>query len=143
LARRPERLRWFRENRTWPFAGVMAIFFAMALLPDVRATGKLSGTTPWELFLPLFVGVWAGVLADDAYNLARPGQLVSPRRILGLVLYGALPVLPFLLIHDFGLSVILAGSLATMLLVGTRRGWWAGLMLVLWTVMVMLVFSTD
>ncbi len=142
-ARRPERLRWFRQHRVWPFAAVMGVFLAVSLIPDVRATGKFGGTTPWELFLPVFVGVWAGVLADDAYNLARPGQLAAPRRILGLLLFGALPVVPFLLIHDLGLSIILAGSLATMLLVGTRRGWWAGLMLAVWAMLVLAVFRVD
>lgn len=142
-ARRPEQLRWFREHRVWPFAAVMTVFFGIALMPSVRATGKLMGFTPWELFLPIFVGAWAAVLADDVYNLARPGQLISRRRILGLIVFGALPIFPFLLIHDFGLSVILAGSMATMLLVGTRRGWWAALMLGIWAVMVYFVFTTD
>ena len=143
LARRPEPLRIFRDRRLWPFLITFAIFAAMAAIPSVRATGKLAGMTPWELFLPIFVGAWAAVLADDAYNLGTPGQLVSPQRILRIVMYGALPIVPFLLIHDLGLSIILAGSFATMLLVGTRRGWWAGLMLVIWAGLVMLAFSVD
>ena len=142
-ARRPGPLRWFREHRLWPFLIVYVVFFALALIPSVRATGKVGGFTPWELFLPIFVGVWAAVLADDAYNLGQPGQLISRRRIASLVLYGALPLIPFLMIHDLGLSIILAGSFATMLLVGTRRGWWAALMLVIWAGLVMLVFNTD
>jgi hypothetical protein len=95
--------------------------------------GKVAGTTPWELFLPVFVFAWAATLGDDAYNLARPDQVVAPRRVLSLVLFGAMPVVPFLVIRELGLSVVLAGSMATMLLVGTRRGWWAGLMMVVWT----------
>jgi cell division protein FtsW (lipid II flippase) len=39
--------------------------------------------------------------------------------------------------------VVLAGNLATMLLVGTRRGWWAGLMLGVWAVMVIAAFNLD
>jgi cell division protein FtsW (lipid II flippase) len=143
LARRPGPLRRFRDRKSWPFLATFLVFSGMALVPGVRATGKLGGMTPWELFLPIFVGVWAAVLADDAYNLGTPGQLVSRRRILSLILYGALPVVPFLLIHDLGLSIILAGSFATMLLVGTRRGWWAGLMLVIWTGLVLLAFNVD
>lgn len=143
LARRPGPLRSFRDRRAWPFLATFVVFAGMSLIPSVRATGKLGGTTPWELFLPIFVGVWAAVLADDAYNLGTPGQLVSTRRILNMVLYGALPIVPFLLIHDLGLSIILAGSFAMMLLVGTRRGWWGGLMLVIWAGLVMLAFSVD
>ncbi|HET8655138.1 MAG TPA: FtsW/RodA/SpoVE family cell cycle protein [Longimicrobiaceae bacterium] len=136
-------LRWARDQRRWIFALAFAIFLAFTMLPGVRATGKVAGTTPWELLLPVFVLVWAAVLADDAYNLARPGAVLAPRRILGLVLYGALPLVPFLLIHELGLSVVLAGSLAAMLLVGTRRGWWAGLMLVLWVALVFAAFHVD
>ena len=142
-SRRVGPLRTFRYRRTWPFAAIMVVFFGLALIPSVRATGKFNGTTPWELFLPIFVGVWAAVLADDAYNLGRIGQVVSPRRILGMVLYGALPVIPFLMIHDLGLSIILAGSFAAMLLVGTRRGWWGALMLGIWAVLVFITFSID
>ncbi|MBW3628389.1 MAG: FtsW/RodA/SpoVE family cell cycle protein [Gemmatimonadetes bacterium] len=141
--RRPGPLRVFRDKRVWPFLVTFLAFAAMAAIPNVRATGKLAGMTPWELFLPIFVGVWAAVLADDAYNLGTPGQLISPRRILTIVLYGALPVIPFLAIHDLGLSIILAGSFAAMLLVGTRRAWWGGLMLVIWAGLVLLAFSVD
>jgi cell division protein FtsW (lipid II flippase) len=77
------------------------------------------------------------------YNLARPGAVLAPRRVAMLVLYGALPIVPFLLIRELGLSVVLAGSFATMLLVSTRREWWAGLMLVVWAVLVVAAFSVD
>lgn len=140
-ARRPGALRWFRYRRRWPFGVTLALFFLLALF--FTDLGKVAGTTPWELFLPIFIAVWAAVLADDAYNLARPGEVVTPRRVLGLVLYGALPVLPFLVIRELGLSIVLAGSLAVMLLVGTRRGWWAGLMLGMWAVLVLLAFNLD
>jgi cell division protein FtsW (lipid II flippase) len=142
-ARRHGSLRWVRDRRVWPFAVTFGIFILLTLLPGVRSTGKVAGTTPWELLLPVFIMVWAAVLADDAYNLARPGEVVTPRRVLGLVGYGALPVVPFLLIHELGLSIVLAGSLATMLLVGTRRGWWAGLMVVVWIALVFAAFNLD
>jgi cell division protein FtsW (lipid II flippase) len=103
----------------------------------------VGGTTPWELILPILVAVWAAVLADDAYNLARPGAVVSPRRLAALFVYGALPIVPFLIIHELGLSLVLSTSFAAMLLVGTRRGWWAGLMLVAWLALVFLVFQRD
>jgi cell division protein FtsW (lipid II flippase) len=143
IARRPEPLRWFRNHRTWPFLPVMVVFIGMATIPHVQQTGKLYGTTPWELFLPLLVAVWAAALADDAYNLGRPGQVVAPKRLASLVLYGAFPLVPFLMIRELGLSVVLAGSFAAMLLVGTRRGWWAGLLLVIWAGLVFLTFSVD
>ncbi|MDQ3555667.1 MAG: FtsW/RodA/SpoVE family cell cycle protein [Gemmatimonadota bacterium] len=141
LARRRETLRWMRERRRIPFAITLSVFFVLTLF--FTRLGKVGGTTPWEIFLPVFLIVWAGVLADDAYNLARPGQVVAPRRLLGLFVYGALPVVPFLVIRELGLSVVLAGSLAAMLLVGTRRGWWAGLMLAVWAVLVIAAFSLD
>ncbi|CAN5798309.1 hypothetical protein BH23GEM6_BH23GEM6_02450 [soil metagenome] len=141
LARGGQRLRWWREHRIWPFLITLGIFFILTLF--FTELGKVADTTPWELFLPVFVFAWAATLADDAYNLAQPGQIVAPRRVLWLVLYGALPVVPFLIIRELGLSVVLAGSLATMLLVGTRRGWWAGLMMVVWTVLVIAAFSLD
>jgi hypothetical protein len=75
--RRPGPLRFFRDRRAWPFLITFGIFAAISVIPSVRATGKLAGMTPWELFLPIFVGVWAAVLADDAYNLGTPGNLVS------------------------------------------------------------------
>lgn len=143
LAWRRTPLRWLREHRRLPFAGLLAVFFALALFFTSRATGKVFGTTPWELLLPFFVIFWAAVLADDAYNLSQPGEVVSPRRLLGLFVYGALPVVPFVLIHDLGLALVLAGSLAAMLLVATRRGWWAGLMLVVWTALVFAAFRLD
>ncbi|HEX6927362.1 MAG TPA: FtsW/RodA/SpoVE family cell cycle protein [Longimicrobiaceae bacterium] len=142
-ARRHGSLRWARDRHPWIFGVAIGIFFLLTFLPGVRATGKVQGTTPWELLLPVFVMVWAAVLAHDAYNLGRPGELVTPRRVMALLLYGALPVTPFLLIHELGLSVVLAGSLATMLLVGTRRGWWAGLLLVVWTALVITAFNLD
>lgn len=143
LARRTERLRWFRERRLIPFVPLMIAFFGLAALPSARISGKVGGTTPWELFLPVFIGVWAAVLADDAYNLARPGQILAPRRLLSMFLYGALPLVPFLVLHELGLSIVLAGSMAAMLLVGTRRGWWAALMLVAWAGLVYAAFHVD
>ncbi|MGH7458472.1 MAG: FtsW/RodA/SpoVE family cell cycle protein [Longimicrobiaceae bacterium] len=140
-ARRRERLRFFRDRRRIPFALTMGLFFLLALFFTER--GKVLGTTPWELFLPIFVGVWAAVLADDAYNLARPGAAFERRRIVNLLVYGALPVIPFILIRELGLSVVLAGTLAVMLLVGTRRGWWAALLLAIWAVLVTSAFSVD
>ena len=141
--RRSAAFRWTRQQRRWLFGIAFALFVLLTLLPGVRATGKVAGTTPWELLLPLFVIIWAAVLADDAYNLARPGQVVAPRRVASLLIYGALPIVPFLFIHELGLSVVLAGTLATMLLVGTRRGWWAGLMLVVWIGLVFAAFNLD
>ncbi len=140
-ARRAGALRMLREHRLWPFLVSLGVFFALALF--FTELGKVGGTTPWELLLPIFVLTWAAFLADDAYNLARPGEVASVRRIGSMLIYGALPVVPFLLIRELGLSIVLAGSLATMLLVGTRRGWWAGLMLVVWAVLVMIAFNVD
>lgn len=143
LTRRTWTLRWFREKRRWIFLPAMALFLGLAMLPEARVTGKVAGTTPWELLLPLFVAVWAAVLAEDSYNLARPGQAFERRRLLGLFVYGAIPIVPFLVIHELGLSIVLAGSFAAMLLVGTRRGWWAGLMLGAWIVLVAAAFNLD
>ena len=141
LSRRAERLRWFRQNRRVPYLLTLGAFFVLTLF--FTELGKVGGTTPWELFLPVFIATWAGTLADDAYNLARPGQVLAPRRMAGLVLYGLMPVVPFLVIRELGLSIVLAGSLAAMLLVGTRRGWWAGLMLVAWAGLVFAAFNVD
>jgi len=143
LARQGWLLRLFRDHRLLAFVPAMVVFFGLSMIPSARSTGKIMGTTPWELLLPLFVGVWAATVADDAYNLARVGEAIRPRRIMRLILFGALPIVPFLLIHELGLSIVLAGSMAAMLLVGTRRGWWAGLMLGLWAVLVFAAFSTD
>jgi cell division protein FtsW (lipid II flippase) len=143
IARQTWLLRWIRNRRLWVFLPAMLLFFGLAMVPSARTTGKVAGTTPWELILPFLVATWAAVLADDAYNLARPGAVVSPRRMGTLVLYGALPIVPFLVIHELGLSIVLATSFAAMLLVGTRRGWWAALLLVVWLGLVMLVFRTD
>ena len=143
LARRRERLRRFREKRVIPFLLLMAVFFVLAFVFTSAATGKVGNTTPWELFLPIFVGVWAATLADDAYNLAQPGQVVAPRRLGMLFLYGVLPIIPFLRIHELGLTIVLALSMAAMLLVGTRRGWWAVLLLVVWSGMAYEVFQHD
>jgi cell division protein FtsW (lipid II flippase) len=140
MSRQAWLLRWFRDRKRWIFLPTMALFFGLAM---ISRSGKVSGMTPWELILPILVAVWAAVLADDAYNLARPGSVVSPRRLAALFVYGALPIIPFLIIHELGLSIVLATSFAAMLLVGTRRGWWAGLMLVAWAVLVMLVFQRD
>jgi cell division protein FtsW (lipid II flippase) len=140
-ARRPRALRWFRDNRRIPFVVTIGTFFLLTIF--FVELGRVGGTTPWELFLPIFIGVWAAVLGDDAYNLARPGAVLAPRRVLVLLLYGALPVVPFLIIRELGLSVVLAGSLATMLLVGTRREWWAALMLGVWVVLVAAAFNLD
>lgn len=139
--RRPRVLRAFREHRRTPFLVTLGIFFVLTLF--FTELGKVRGTTPWELFLPVFIGVWAAVLAEDAYNLARPGQVASARRMAGLFLYGALPVVPFLVIRELGLSIVLAGSMAAMLLVGTRRGWWAALMLGVWAILVVAAFQLD
>jgi cell division protein FtsW (lipid II flippase) len=140
-ARRTAYLRIFREHRRWPFVITLTIFFILTLF--FTELGKVGGTTPWELFLPVFILVWATVLADDSYNLASPQAVLAPRRIAGILLYGAVPIVPFLVIRELGLSVVMAGSLAVMLLVGTRRSWWAGLMMVVWTVLVVAAFSLD
>jgi cell division protein FtsW (lipid II flippase) len=140
LTRQKWQLRWFREHRLIPFVPALLVFFALAF---VSQAGKVGGTTPWELLLPVFVAVWAATLAEDAYGLARPGQAFERRRLLNLFVYGALPLVPFLIIRELGLSIVLAGSLAAMLLVGTRRGWWAGLMLLVWGVLVALAFNVD
>ncbi|MBA4156566.1 MAG: FtsW/RodA/SpoVE family cell cycle protein [Gemmatimonadetes bacterium] len=139
--RKASTLRALREHKRWPFLLTLAVFFVLALF--FTELGKVRGTTPWELFLPVFILTWAAVLADDSYNLARVQSFVAPRRVLGLLLYGALPVVPFLVIRELGLSIVLAGSMAVMLLVGTRRGWWAGLMLAVWAVLVVAAFSLD
>lgn len=136
-------LRTFRDRRLLPFVPTLAVFFVLAVFFTARSTGKVFGTTPWELFLPLFVGTWAATLADDSYNLARPGAVVKPHRLLQLFLYGACPVIPFLVIRELGLSIVLAGSMAAMLLVGTRRGWWAGVMMAVWAVLVVAAFNLD
>lgn len=141
LARNSSVHRWFRERRALPFGITLALFLLLTLF--FVELGRVGGTTPWELFLPIFVAVWAGVLADDTYNLARPGVAFAPRRIGLLLLYGAGPIVPFLIIRELGLSVVLAGTLATMLLVGTRREWWAGLMLVVWILLVLAAFNLD
>jgi cell division protein FtsW (lipid II flippase) len=140
ISRQTWLLRWFRDRKLWVFLPTMALFFGLAM---ISRAGKVGGTTPWELILPILVAVWAAVLADDAYNLARPGAVVSPRRMAGIFVYGALPIVPFLIIHELGLSIVLATSFAAMLLVGTRRGWWAGIMLVAWLALVLLVFQRD
>jgi cell division protein FtsW (lipid II flippase) len=141
LARRPEHLRLLREKRMIPFALTLGVFFILTLF--FTELGRVAGTTPWELFLPVFVLVWAAVLADDSYNFGRMGAAFHPRRLGPMLAYGALPLVPFLLIRELGLSVVLAGTLAAMLLVGTRRGWWAGLMVFVWTVLVAAAFSLD
>ncbi len=143
MSRRGWVLRWFRDRRLWLFAPAMVVFFGLAFAPGARTTGKVFGTTPWELLLPLFIGVWAATVADDAYNLGQIGQAFRPQRVGRLLLFGAIPLIPFLLIHELGLSVVTAGSMAAMLLVGTRRGWWAGLMLGVWALLVFAAFSTD
>lgn len=141
LAREKGVMRWIREHRLIPFVPVLGLFFVLTIA--FTELGKVGGMTPWELFLPLFIVIWAATLAEDAYNLARPGSVLEPRRLLNLFLYGAAPVLPFLIIRELGLSVVLAGSMAAMLLVGTRRGWWAGLMLTVWLVLVVAAFNLD
>jgi cell division protein FtsW (lipid II flippase) len=140
-ARRTSYLRLFREYRIWPYAATLAVFFVLTLF--FTELGKVGGTTPWELFLPVFILVWATVLADDSYNLARPEAMMAPRRFAVIAMFGALPLVPFLIIRELGLSVVLAGSLAVMLLVGTRRSWWAGLMMVIWAVLVLAAFNLD
>jgi cell division protein FtsW (lipid II flippase) len=134
--------RWLRERRVFVFAPAILAFFVMAAFVN-PATGKLAGTTPWELLLPVFVGIWAAFLADDAYNLGQPGQVFNRRRLAQLFAYGALPIIPFLYIHELGLTIVLASSLAAMLLVGTRRGWWGALLMTVWAAMVVVVFNLD
>lgn len=141
LSREPRVMRWVRDHRLVPFLPVLGVFFVLTI--GFTKLGKVGGMTPWELFLPVFIVIWAATLAEDAYNLARPGSVAEPRRLLNLFLYGAGPVIPFLIIRELGLSVVLAGSLAAMLLVGTRRGWWAGAMLVVWAVLVIAAFQVD
>lgn len=141
LSREPRVMRWVRDHRLVPFLPVLGVFFVLTI--GFTSLGKVGGMTPWELFLPVFIVIWAATLAEDAYNLARPGSVLEPRRLLNLFLYGAGPVIPFLIIRELGLSIVLAGSLAAMLLVGTRRGWWAGLMLVVWAVLVIAAFKVD
>lgn len=141
LSREPRVMRWVRDHRLIPFVPVLAVFFVLTI--GFTSLGKVGGMTPWELFLPLFIVIWAATLAEDAYNLARPGSVMEPRRLLNLFLYGAGPVIPFLIIRELGLSIVLAGSMAAMLLVGTRRGWWAGLMMAVWAVLVVLAFNVD
>lgn len=143
LARRRGAQRWFRDHRLVPFLPTLAVFFVLAVFFTQKSTGKVGGTTPWELFLPIFIATWAATLAEDAYNLARPGEAFRPHRLLSLFLYGLAPVIPFLVIRELGLSIVLAGSLAAMLLVGTRRGWWALLMLGAWVVLVIAAFKVD
>ena len=141
LSREPRVMRWVRDRRLIPFVPTLAVFFVLTL--GFTQLGKVGGMTPWELFLPVFIVIWAATLAEDAYNLARPGAVMDPRRLLNLFLYGAMPVVPFLIIRELGLSIVLAGSMAAMLLVGTRRGWWAGLMLGVWAVLVFAAFRVD
>jgi cell division protein FtsW (lipid II flippase) len=141
VARGRGMLRWVRDHRMVPFVPVMGVFCVLAFF--FTTLGKVGGTTPWELFLPIFVVIWAATLADDAYNLAQPGAVMEPRRLVNLFVYGALPVIPFLQIHELGLSIVLVSSLAAMLLVGTRKGWWAALMMAVWAVMVTAVFNLD
>lgn len=141
VGRRRGLFRWFRDHRALPFALTLGVFFILTFF--FVELGRVGGTTPWELFLPVFIGVWAAVLADDNYNLARPGGVLTRRRFAGMLLYGALPLVPFLIIRELGLSVVLAGSFATMLLVGTRRGWWAGVMVAVWLVLVAAAFNLD
>lgn len=141
LARKRGAQRWFRDHKLVPFVPTLAAFFALALF--FTSLGKVGGFTPWELFLPLFVATWAATLADDAYNLARPGEAFRPHRVGNLLLYGLGPLIPFLVIRELGLSIVLAGSLAAMLLVGTRRGWWAGLMMLGWAAIVFAAFNVD
>jgi cell division protein FtsW (lipid II flippase) len=141
LSREPSVMRWVRNRRLIPFLPTLAVFFVLTI--GFTKLGKVGGMTPWELFLPIFIVIWAATLAEDAYNLARPGAMMEPRRLLTLFLYGAGPVIPFLIIRELGLSIVLAGSMAAMLLVGTRRGWWAGLMLVVWAVLVFVAFNVD
>jgi cell division protein FtsW (lipid II flippase) len=141
LSREPTVMRWVRDRRLIPFVPTLAVFFVLTI--GFTKLGKVGGMTPWELFLPIFIVIWAATLAEDAYNLARPGAIMEPRRLLNLFLYGAGPVIPFLIIRELGLSIVLAGSMAAMLLVGTRRGWWAGLMLVVWGILVVVAFNVD
>jgi cell division protein FtsW (lipid II flippase) len=141
LARRPSVLRLFREGRRLPFGVALGVFFVLTLF--FTELGKVGGTTPWELLLPIFIATWAAVLADDAYNMGNLGAVMRPRRMVGMLVYGALPLVPFLLIRELGRSVVMAGSMAVMLLVGTRRGWWAWVMMSVWAVLVVVAFNLD
>src|SRR5690606_5907214 len=98
LARNTRMLRWLRNRRLIPFAATLGIFVVLTLF--FVELGRVGGTTPWELFLPVFVLAWAAVLADDAYNFATPGAVLTPRRVGLLLLYGAAPVVPFLFIRE-------------------------------------------
>jgi hypothetical protein len=120
LSREPRVMRWVRDRRLIPFLPTLAVFFVLTI--GFTKLGKVGGMTPWELFLPVFIVIWAATLAEDAYNLARPGAVMDPRRLLNLFLYGAMPVIPFLIIRELGLSIVLAGSMAAMLLVGHAAG---------------------
>ncbi|HEX5871802.1 MAG TPA: hypothetical protein VFY65_15345, partial [Longimicrobium sp.] len=90
LSREPTVMRWVRNRRLIPFVPTLAVFFVLTI--GFTKLGKVGGMTPWELFLPIFIVIWAATLAEDAYNLARPGAVMEPRRLLNLFLYGAGPV---------------------------------------------------
>ena len=46
-------LRWFRDRKRWIFLPTMIVFFALG---KFSSGGKVMGTTPWELILPILVG---------------------------------------------------------------------------------------
>ena len=72
-------LRWFREHRRLALRAVtLGIFLVLTLLPGVRATGKFGGTTPWELLLPVFVGVWAARAGGRRLQPGAPGRGGGP-----------------------------------------------------------------
>jgi len=107
--------------------------------------GRVGNRTPWEFFLVAFVVLWAAALADDAHNLGAP-SVRRPQVLARLIAYGAVPVTPFVLLpgtRDLGIAVVLASSLAAMLVVGTRRRRWLAFMGAVWAVLVVVAFRFD
>lgn len=116
----------------------LSVFFAEA--------GRVGSTTPWEFFLVVFVVLWAAHIADDAHNLSGVAAVRRPFVFGRLLLYGALPVALFVVLprtRDLGIAVVLAISLAVMLIVGTRQRWWILLMGVVWVLLVAVAFRYD
>lgn len=107
--------------------------------------GRVGNTTPWEFFIVAFIVLWAAQIADDTHNFS--GLAVMRPSVAGrLLLHGALPVALFVLLprtRDFGVAVVLAVTLAVMLVVGTRQRWWIALMGVAWLALVVIAFRYD
>ncbi|MEX2283957.1 MAG: FtsW/RodA/SpoVE family cell cycle protein [Gemmatimonadota bacterium] len=142
LGCRERLLSWIREQLAWWFG---ATFLLFTILSAFASNGRVRGTTPWEFFLPLFVIGWATTLADDSYNISRR-TVLRLRVLLQLAIYGALPVSLFVFnpgTRDLGIAVVLAASFAAMLVVGTRRGWWAVIMGFVWIALVLAAFRFD